>query len=434
MRKTFVLLLVGMLVCGALASSALAAKPVLEVWMLKQFVLRANEEVERQMKEWGEKNNMEVKVQWLTFADITSKYVAGIETGTTPCIGELDSTGAPRYIAMGQLTDVSDLFKEISETNGGALEYSKKPIYVNGKYWTIPNSGSGGVWYVRDDLRQKTGLPLPQTWDEVVKLAQAINKVDPNVYGIGTTFNRSSDGEDMTYNLIWSFGGQESDEAGEQVMINSPETLAALKWAMNTYTTWKIQPPGAMGWTDSSNNEAWMAGKIGQTTNGPSIYYALAKKNHELLDATRLTKGIPAGPAGRARLLGKMMSFGIFKTCKYKEEAKSLLRYIMVPHRRAPYLYYGVGQITPIYQKEIEDMFWNLGPNLQAARDCYKHGRYIGWPGVPNLRAAEVIARHVYTDMIGRAVSGKLTPEQALAEAEARVKDIYKTMPKFGIQ
>ena len=37
-----------------------------------------------------------------------------------------------------------------------------------------------------------------------------------------------------------------------------------------------------MGWTDVSNNEAYMAGKLVTTNNGASLYYAMVNRKHEL--------------------------------------------------------------------------------------------------------------------------------------------------------
>ena len=40
---------------------------------------------------------------------------------------------------------------------------------------------------------------------------------------------------------------------------------------VDTIQKHKIQPPGVMGWTDVSNNEAYLAGKLVTTNNGASL-------------------------------------------------------------------------------------------------------------------------------------------------------------------
>ena len=52
-----------------------------------------------------------------------------------------------------------------------------------------------------------------------------------------------------------------------------------------------------MGWTDVSNNEAYMAGKLVTTNNGASLYFAMVNRKHELAAKTLLRPD--AGRAGR---------------------------------------------------------------------------------------------------------------------------------------
>ena len=55
------------------------------------------------------------------------------------------------------------------------------------------------------------------------------------------------------------------------VIIDSPETVEALEYAKELYETFI---PGTLSWLDPSNNKAFLAGELGLTQNGISIYYA----------------------------------------------------------------------------------------------------------------------------------------------------------------
>ena len=65
-------------------------------------------------------------------------------------------------------------------------------------------------------------------------------------------------------------------DENDKVIINSKETIAALKYAKELYETFI---PGTLSWLDPSNNKAFLAGEIGLTQNGISLYYAT--KNSE---------------------------------------------------------------------------------------------------------------------------------------------------------
>ena len=48
-----------------------------------------------------------------------------------------------------------------------------------------------------------------------------------------------------------------------------------MEWLLETYTNAKWEtmlPPGIMSWTDSSNNEAYLGGKIAYTQNAGTVY------------------------------------------------------------------------------------------------------------------------------------------------------------------
>ena len=65
--------------------------------------------------------------------------------------------------------------------------------------------------------------------------------------------------------VIQSFGGAVVDSSGKKVIFNSPQTVEAVKWLQETYTSEKYKkmlPPGVESWTDTGNNEAWLACRL----------------------------------------------------------------------------------------------------------------------------------------------------------------------------
>ena len=176
MKQGTILFLVAVLVMGFAFTALAADKPKLELWALRTFITDANELMEKQAKEWGKQNNVDVSVQFFTFADVGTKYVAAIETDSTPCIGEFDTSGPARYSAMGQLLPLDDLLKEIEQENGSLYDNLFQAIRFNDKVWVIPRYQMLGAMYVRKDLFDKFGLKIPDTWDEVYKAAQVIEE------------------------------------------------------------------------------------------------------------------------------------------------------------------------------------------------------------------------------------------------------------------
>jgi multiple sugar transport system substrate-binding protein len=58
---------------------------------------------------------------------------------------------------------------------------------------------------------------------------------------------------------------------------------------------------------------------------------------------------------------------------------------------------------------------------------------YLGWPGASNPAAAEVYATNIIPTMMGKAALGELTPEEAIAEAETQINDIFDKWREKGL-
>src|SRR4029453_630772 len=79
----------------------------LRLWILKTYVEPTNKAIEASAQRWAQKNAATVSVEYFTFEDMQTKYVAAIEGKNTPDVGQLE-TGAPaRFAGMGQLLDLT---------------------------------------------------------------------------------------------------------------------------------------------------------------------------------------------------------------------------------------------------------------------------------------------------------------------------------------
>src|SRR5690606_27558084 len=105
----------------------------------------------------------------------------------------------------------------------------------------------------------EAGIDDPQTletFDQRRDAMLAVSDPDNEFWGWGLTPNQSGDGWGFLMTLINSYGGSYTDETGLVVTFDSPETLAALEWLAETYTSEMyapMLPPGILSWGDISN-------------------------------------------------------------------------------------------------------------------------------------------------------------------------------------
>ena len=81
-------------------------------------------------------------------------------------------------------------------------------------------------------------------------------------------------------------------------------------------------PPGVESWTDTSNNEAWLAGQIGYTHNAFSVYAQSKRDNNPVYGNTVLLRA-PQANNGDSRDGGNVGGWmTIFKGSKNADLAK----------------------------------------------------------------------------------------------------------------
>src|SRR5213592_3778958 len=220
---------------------ALAQKAKFRVWLLRTYVPDANRALEDSIKRWAASKNVEPVIEYFTFDDIETKYVAAIETNALPDVGQLQTIGPARYRGMGRLTDLTDLADEL----------------------------------VRANVLRKAGTKIPTTWEEVREASRLIKAKGVMDYPLGQSWNRSADGYGVFQALLYSYGGGWADESGGYQSNVNDTWRTVVRWASEIYLQDKTVPPEAMSWTASGNNEAFLTGRVAVTFNGPSLYYVL---------------------------------------------------------------------------------------------------------------------------------------------------------------
>jgi len=400
-------------------------RPKMRVWLFKSFVTDCNDILARQVETWAKERKVDVEFDWATFGDREQKFVAAIEAGNPPDVAEMNYQGPMRYRAA--LRDVTKLAKDLAGARGGLLPYADRVVQVNGQYFGIAHQAFGGGLHIRKDVVSEKGLKMPKVYDpDVLDVAKKCQDPSKDLWGFGQTLNRCDDGNGFMQNILWDYGGSAWDKDGKPALATTfmKQNLEALKFCVDTIQKHKVQPPGVMGWTDVSNNEAYMAGKLVCTNNGASLYYAMVKKKHPLADKTAVIL-TPGGPAGSFTFVGAY-NWGIFQKSKYHELAEDMIRWVEDEKHFEEFMKVSVGQAGPVYKSRADNPYWKTDPNFEGMKENILRSVWPGYPGPITPAAIEVQAQYVLCDMAGRVVTAGLSPEAALKEAHARVEEIHK--------
>jgi len=411
----------------------------LRLWILKTYVEPTNKAIEASAQRWAQSHGATVTVEYFTFEDMQTKYVAAIENRNTPDVGQLE-TGAPaRFAGMGQLLDLSSFARQIEGQVGKPPANVAPVTVVDGKTYGIPWYILAAFWYVWRDVFEKNGVKLPTTFAEAKQAAQALNRPKDNFYGMGQSWNRTADGYGVMQSLMYSHGVGWATKEGKYKSIKTPGMQTVMRWATDIYKE-GVQPADTLTWTGSGNNENFIAKNIAQTSNGPSITFALEnavakatdaadRKRKEEALANHLALPHPGGPDGR-RMWAIAMSFGIFKNSKDPEAAMSLVAHLLSPEETLSVMRDSSGQFAPVLDKAraaAQDYF-NKNDNYRTFGKAAEWFVPTGWPGPVTAAAAEVQATNVLTDAPAKVIVDKWSVDQAIDWEDKKIKEVYSTL------
>src|SRR2546426_5373552 len=231
---------------GAVGASAAFALPgvaapavkkgtSLRLWILKTYVEPTTKAIEAAAQRGGQKHGATVTVEYFTFEDVQTKYVAAIENKNTPDVGQLETGAAARFAGMGQLLDLTSFARQVEGEIGKAPANVVPATVVGGKTYALPWYIMPAFWYVWRDEFEKKKVKLPTTFEEAKAAATALNRPNDNFYGLGQSWNRTADGYGVMQSLMYSYGVGWANKDGKYQSIKNAKMQQVMKWATDIY-------------------------------------------------------------------------------------------------------------------------------------------------------------------------------------------------------
>lgn len=367
------------------------------------------------------------------FGDFLAKMAAAVQAGNPPDLA-YHVMSIPQMYALDLVEDVTDLVEQAISSYGLVVpkiaEFNAK---IDGKWWAVPFMSVTGAWFARRDLFEAVGIDVDtlDTWDQRRDAALAVSDPDNNIWGWGFSINRSGDAHGLILGVIQGFGGSITDETGLNVTFNSPGTVEGVRWLADIYTNpmyAPMLPPGVESWTDTGNNEAYLAGTIAMTTNQPSVYGA-AKANDPELFANTAVLHAPVTQDGRLLEAGGSGWFTIFKGAQNRALAEELIMHMLSPTQLVPMVQAGGGLFLPAYEDLWTDDVMGTDPNFAVFRDILLNDEIFygrSHPALPNALIDAVDAAGITSQMMANIVNGSMTVEQAVEDAHSKIVQIFE--------
>jgi len=370
---------------------------------------------------------IKLTIELINANDIQARTTSAIQSGSGPDI--ICALNNWPQLYPESVADVSDVAEEIGKAQEGFYEEAKV-VANDGKKWlAVPWCIVGAQMAYRKSWFEEIGYAADkflQSWDQFRAAGKLLKaKGRPMGQTLGHTFG---DAPTFVYPFMWSFGGKEVLADGKTVVLNSKETIESVKFMAGF---WKDSyDEGGLAWDDSSNNRAFLAGTCSCTLNGASIYLEAKRKPDTYLTekGTPLWQDIlhaplPAGAAGQFAYHLPMSNM-VMAYSRNQKAAREFLRWITSKPVYQKWFDtqqgYTVGATT-IWEK---DRLWNADPVMLPYRTAARAGRFPGYEGPADRRAAEVLSKYIIIDMYAKAVQG-MPAEETVKWAHDEVARVH---------
>jgi multiple sugar transport system substrate-binding protein len=394
----------------------------LRVLRWKQFVQSEFDSFIANTKKFVEQSGVKIRVDAESWDDIRPKAAVAANIGGGPDI--IMGTNDDPFKFPDKLLDMTDLAEYLGAKYGGWYPVTRKYGMLRDRWIALPQGSPIGTFNYRVSAMRAAGFEeFPKDTAGFLKLCQGLRKVGkPPGFALG---HATGDANGWTHWCLWAHGGKMVDDSNN-VVLDSPETVAALEYALQLYANFI---DGVLSWLDPSNNKAFLTDQIGVTENGISIYTVAKNSPDPALQAIAADMNhanLPIGPVGRPTELQLMLNTYAYRYTKYPNAVREYLRFMWEKEQVDAWLRAANGYVSPPLPAWNDNPVWTDDPKVTPFRDGLKYALDNGYSGSLGKASAAVMGDFVVVDMFGEACTGNRSPKAAAQRAAERAKRYYQ--------
>jgi len=410
-------------------------RPKLRVWFRTVFVEPINTYMKSKVFEWASKNNVEVEFAFFPVDELMKKLVSAVEAGNPPdvawgaghwAVGLFAENPKSRWLLP--LDDVIDALNR-SDISERVLKVTS----ISGTIYGVTTHVETNAILIRKDLLENAGIKVNfdmWTWSEFADIAKKLTEYykDKGIYGTGITLGKCPDGTNNFVSILHNFGGGlQKGRSSKEIIFDSPATYEAIKLIVDLYKSGAM-PKEVIGWRDPDNNRAYIGGKVASVINPASIMYDL-KTTYPELYANTLLVPVPRGPGPDHVTFGGVQALYVFKTTKYPELAKDLVKFILENKDEylKSYVLPSIGYAVPPFLSIAEKLPKDL-PEWRYVKKFVEMGTYNYPLGEPTAVYSEFHGKYLIGDLYSKVILEGKSIEDAIKELHNTLVEIAKSV------
>ena len=376
-------------------------------------------------KRWGQANDVEVRVDHVNLAELPQRAASEVASQSGHDLFQFLS---PPSAYEDRVIAVNDVVQQVERKVGKMGSVGRKSTYNprTKKYFGFPDNYAPDPVHYRRDLWGEVGI-RPTSWENISRAAPRLKALG-NPVGIG--MSNELDSNMALIALLQCFGAYIQNREA-RVTIKSKATRDALNFMRDLYR--RGMTSEVFAWTASSNNDAFLAGRLSLAMNAISIARSSELRNLRFNRDIALLP-IPDGPGPRMGLEHVMGVYVIWRFAQNKAAAKKFLVDIgtqYTGHFLNSYFYN-----FPAFPGSVK----NVPARLRRQTDYPNElpGRYnvletiskryttnVGHPGYSNAAIDEVFNKFLIPQMFARVARDEMTADEAMRAAHRDISKIF---------
>jgi len=432
------------------------AQETLVVYWTKGFYPQEDKALDDMVAKFEKKTGVKIELSRYSPQESVPKAVAALDSGTPPDVayGDVfDFQVAGKWAAEGRLEDLSDI---LTPMKAQFLPVTLETVYLlNEKtkkrgYYAFPMKRQTMHIQYWKDMLAEAGFKesdIPKTWNAYwdfwcTKAQAGYRKASgKRIFSVGAPMG--VDSSDSFYSFLTYMDAHNVkvvDDNGK-LLVDNPAVKKGLTATVADYASTVDKgctPPTAVTWKDPDNNVAFHNKQIMMTHNATISIAAKwlddanndklkpedraqAKKNYQELIATG---AFPNKPDGKPMQYRSAVKVGVvFANAKNKKRAKEFVQFAMQDENLIPYVEGALGRWYPVTKSGAARKFWTEDPHRKIVHEQFSAGT-VPFEFTKNWKFTILNNENVWAKAVNRVVVDKWTPEKAVDEMVARIKQV----------
>ncbi|UUX34993.1 extracellular solute-binding protein [Fundicoccus culcitae] len=187
-------------------------------------------------REFTQQTGIDVK---LSVMPNESKIILANSANQQPDVALGVSVGQPFELAIRNAALNLSQFEDFDEVSQRFSPGAFLPLMLDDQAYGLPETQDFYVLFYREDIMEQLGLPIPNTWQDVINILPELQRAGMNFY-IPLSSTAGMKPFMFTAPFIYQFGGEIYAEDGMSTAIGSEASLAGIKFMTDLYTLYSI--------------------------------------------------------------------------------------------------------------------------------------------------------------------------------------------------